>query len=161
MIWNWLHRHPRAVDITLVVLLVAASVLAAVRRPHPVAGALLGAVAALALLQRRQHPLAVVAATTLLALLVAALGALLLPLQLGLALYTLAAASRDQRAARLGAAASIGAITVALSLAGHYRFGDVASRVVFLVAAWLLGDSIGSRRRYVSEIEQKAERLEH
>ena len=31
---------------------------------------------------------------------------------------------------------------------------------MFLVAAWLLGDSIGSRRAYVREIEEKAERLE-
>ena len=45
-------------------------------------------------------------------------------------------------------------------MAGSLQFGDAAARVVFLVAAWLLGDGIGSRRAYVREIEEKAERLE-
>jgi signal transduction histidine kinase len=39
-------------------------------------------------------------------------------------------------------------------------FGDGAARVVFLIAAWLLGDSVGSRHAYVREIEAKADRLE-
>jgi signal transduction histidine kinase len=51
-------------------------------------------------------------------------------------------------------------MTVALAATGYAQFGDSAARVVFLVAAWLLGDSIGSRRAYVREIEEKARRLE-
>ena len=52
---------------------------------------------------------------------------------------------------------------IALALADHGgddEFGSTAFHVVFLVAAWLLGDAIGSRRAYVREIEEKAERLE-
>jgi signal transduction histidine kinase len=52
-------------------------------------------------------------------------------------------------------------MAVALAASGYAAFGDSAARVVFLVAAWLLGDSVGSRRAYVREIEEKAERLEH
>ena len=59
----------------------------------------------------------------------------------------------------LTAGASIVAMTAVLA-ASRGAFGDAAARVVFLVAAWLLGDSIRSRRAYVHEIEQKAERLE-
>ena len=54
-------------------------------------------------------------------------------------------------------------VLVALALAGtglYAEFGGSASRVVFLIAGWLLGDSIGSRRAYVHEIEEKAARLE-
>ena len=39
-------------------------------------------------------------------------------------------------------------------------FRDTPFHVVALVAAWLLGDSVGSRQAYVQEIEAKAERLE-
>ena len=56
--------------------------------------------------------------------------------------------------------ASIIAVGVAQATEPHVRPGDIAWRVVFLAAAWLLGDSIGSRRAYVQELEAKAERLE-
>ena len=56
---------------------------------------------------------------------------------------------------------SILVVALALAATGHYPdFGDSASRIVFLIAGWLLGDSTGSRRAYVHEIEEKAERLE-
>ena len=51
-------------------------------------------------------------------------------------------------------------MTIAFAATGYAQFGDSAARVVFLVAAWLLGDSVGSRRAYVREIEEKAGRLE-
>ena len=56
---------------------------------------------------------------------------------------------------------SILAVALALAGTGLYPYFDgSASRVVFLIAGWLLGDSIGSRRAYVHEIEEKAARLE-
>ena len=159
MIWNWLRRHPLLVDLALVGLLLLMTIGAATRRPHTALGIALGVAETLLLLVRRQRPLAVVAVVTAVAVAMIVAGVWLLPLQLGVALYTLAA-SRGDVIARIGAGASTLAIALALPLAGGFEFGREALRVVFLVAAWSLGDSIGSRRAYLSEVEAKAARLE-
>jgi signal transduction histidine kinase len=88
-----------------------------------------------------------------------ATGTWVLPLQLGVALYTLASL-RDTRTGQALAAGAIAASAVAVTLAGGFEFGAGAARVVFLTAAALLGNSIGARRAYVREIEEKAARLE-
>src|SRR5262249_48451641 len=120
--------------------------------------ALLGALETLPLLFRRRWPIEVTAVVTVVAITIVAFDYVLFPFQLAVAIYTLAASSRA-RAAVLTAAASIVATAGVLAANGN-AFGDAAARVVFLVAAWLLGDSIRSRRAYVREIEEKAERLE-
>jgi signal transduction histidine kinase len=159
MIWNWLRRHPLLVDVGLVAVLLAVTITIATHHNDPWAESVLGTLETLPLLWRRRWPLAVVVAVTAVALATVALDLRLLPFQLAVALYTLAASS-DTRAARLTGLTSIAAVTVALAATGWSQFGDSAARVVFLVAAWLLGDSIGSRRAYVGEIEEKARRLE-
>ena len=159
MIWNWLRRRPLLIDLGLVAVLLVLTIGAATRRGHTTAGIALGIAETLPLLWRRQRPLLVVGLVTVAALAMTAVGVWHLPLQLGVALYTLAASS-EQLFARVAAVASVVALAVALPLSGGFAFENEASRVVFLVAAWLLGDSLGSRRRYVHEIEQKAERLE-
>jgi signal transduction histidine kinase len=159
MIWNWLRRHPLLVDVGLVAALLVLTFGRATRTGHPTADMVLGGLGTLPLLWRRRHPAAVVAVVTAVALAVVALDLSLLPLQLGVALYTLSASS-GTRAARLTGIASIAATTIALAATGYAQFGDSAARVVFLVAAWLLGDSVRSRRAYVREIEEKATRLE-
>jgi signal transduction histidine kinase len=58
------------------------------------------------------------------------------------------------------AVGSILGVALAVFVAGGFEFGGGAARVVFLIAAALLGNSIGARRAYVLEIEEKAERLE-
>ncbi|WP_310526738.1 histidine kinase [Nocardioides sp.] len=88
-----------------------------------------------------------------------ALNAWFVPLQLAVALYTVATTSRRRFAVLIGIA-SIIAVGAAEATESHVRPGDIAWRVVFLAAAWLLGDSIGSRRAYVHELEEKADRLE-
>jgi signal transduction histidine kinase len=158
MIWNWLRRHPLLVDVGLVVLLLALALATAAHRSEPAGAYVIGIAATVPLLWRRRWPFAVVAVVTGAALAAVALGYALVPLQLAVALYTLAATSR--RGSRIAGAASIAVMTIALAASGYAAFGDSAARVVFLVAALLLGDSIGSRRAYVREIEEKAERLE-
>jgi signal transduction histidine kinase len=159
MIWNWLRRRPLLVDLGLVGLILVPTIGAATRNAHVTAGIVLGIAETLPLLVRRQRPLAVVIAVTAVAVAMAVLGIWVLPLQLGLALYTLASTC-ERRVARNAGILSVAALTVALAAAGSLQFGDAAARLVFLVAAWLLGDGIGSRRAYVREIEEKAARLE-
>ena len=111
------------------------------------------------LLVRRRYPVAVVAGVTAGALAMIATSVWEVPLPLGVALYTLTSL-REQRVGRAVGFASILAVAIAVLSAGRLEFGAGAARVVFLIAAALLGDSIRSRRAYVREIEEKAERLE-
>jgi len=158
MIWNWLRRNPLLVDVGLVVALLALTLATSVNRGEPAAALVLGVVETLPLLWRRSRPLLVVAVVTAAVVAIVALDYWLVPFQLAVALYTLAASSRT-RAAIATAIGSIVATAAVLALSGS-AFGDSAARVVFLVAAWLLGDSIRSRRAYIHEIEEKATRLE-
>ncbi len=160
MIWAWLHRHPRAIDVAVVALLLFLGVVAALHRDHMrIAATALAVCETLPLLWRRRRPGAVVAAVTGAVLVSIALDVWVIPLPLGVALYSLMAFRSDRRGRVLGAA-SILAVAIAVLSAGGLEFGAAAARVVFLIAAGLLGDSIGSRRAYIHEIEEKAERLE-
>src|SRR5581483_5174703 len=160
MIWAWLHRHPHAIDVAVVALLLFLGVGAALHRHHLRAAAIpLAVCEALPLLWRRRHAGAVVAVVTGVVLASIALGVWVIPLQLGVALYTLMGL-RSDRAGRLIGVAAIVAVAAAVLAAGGLEFGAAAARVVFLIAAAALGDSIGSRRAYIREIEEKADRLE-
>jgi signal transduction histidine kinase len=160
MIWGWLHRHPRAIDFALVALLLALGIGAALHRHHLRAAAVpLAVCEALPLLYRRRHPGAVVVLVTAVALTSIALDVWAIPLPLGVALYTLMAVRTDRVARAIGVA-SIVSVAIAVLSAGGLEFGAAAARVVFLTAAALLGESIGSRRAYIHEIEEKALRLE-
>jgi len=156
MIWSWLRQRPSLVDLGLFALVLLPTVGVATRHQHPALGAVLTGAETVPLLFRRKRPVAVVAIVTAIAVTMIIFGVWLLPI----ALYTLAAAP-TRRATWVVGLTSIVAITLAIAVAGNYpEFGDSAARVVFLVAAWLFGDSLGSRRAYVREIEEKAERLE-
>ena len=159
MIWNWLRRHPLLLNVGLVLLLLPPTILAATRNGHTSAAIALGVGETLPLLWRRQRPLLIAVLVTTCAVAMVALGVWLLPFQLAIALYTAAAAS-ERRSALICGLASIGAIAASEAARPPLRFGDATWRVVFLGAAWLLGDSMRSRRAYIQEIEEKAERLE-
>src|SRR5581483_7320338 len=129
-------------------------------RAHPVETAILVTAGTLPLLRRRQHPLPVLALTTAAAAALIALGAPLLPIQVGIALYTLAASDESPARRNLGLVVVLLVTATALVHRNGTELGGTAFHTVFLAAAWLLGDSIGSRRAYVREIEEKAARLE-
>lgn len=160
MIWSWLHRRPQLVDLGIAVVVWLPTVAVATRRPHPLATAILVTLGTLPLLRRRQQPLAAVMLTAAAAVAIVALGSTLLPLQLGVALYTLAASNESRTRRGLGLAAIPVLALVLTILSGDDQFGSTAFHVVFLIAAWLLGDAVGARHAYVREIEEKAERLE-
>jgi signal transduction histidine kinase len=157
VIWNWLRRHPRIVDVAIFGLVLVGTLLPAARHSHAAAGIFLGTLAAAALLWRRSHPATVVAIAAAATIGAVAVGAWAQPFALAFALYTLAAA-RGPSARTLGAIAIVA--TGAAFLATWSELGDAPFHVAALVAGWLLGDSIGTRRAYVREIEEKAERLE-
>jgi signal transduction histidine kinase len=160
MIWRWLHRHPVAVDLALVAVLLFTSVATALHTHHDQAAALsLGIAGTLPLLVRRRYPIAVTLFVAAVALAMIGLEIWVLPLQLGVALYTLGSTRTAKRDVAIGVAI-IAAVAVAVLAAGGIEFGAAAARVVFLAAALLLGQSIGSRRAYIREIEDKAARLE-
>jgi signal transduction histidine kinase len=158
MIWSWIRRHPLPVDVGLVGVLLALTIAFTLHRDKPAAALVLGVVQTAPLLWRRRWPQAVAVVVAAATIVVVALDYWLLPLQLAVALYTLAASSRTRAAVAVTIGSLLG-VTAALA-ADRTAFGDSAAHVVFLAAAWLLGDSIGSRRAYVHEIEEKAARLE-
>lgn len=159
MIWRWHHRNPRFVDLSLVGLLLALSVGVATRAGDSEAAAILGAAQTLPLLVRRRFPASVLIAVAAGALAMIALDVWIVPLQLGVALYTLTSLRSTARERWL-AVAAISTLGIAVLASGGLDFGAAAARVVFLIAAALLGESTGSRRAYVREIEEKAARLE-
>jgi signal transduction histidine kinase len=157
MIWNWFRLHPRALDLGLALATFAVSASASTRHPHEPVGIALGGLASAALLWRRQHPVSVVGATTAATVAALAAGGWPVPFQLAIALMTLATAAPPY--ARRIAAGSIAATLVTLVASGR-GLEETGFHTVFLIAAWFVGDSIGSRRAYVREIEEKADRLE-
>ena len=120
----------------------------------------LSVVASLPLLVRRHHPLAVLAvATGALILQVAAIG-LFAPLPTGIALFTVAE-QLERRDSVLAGAATLIAIAPALwANAGWTHVYKIVGPLLGFGIAWLLGDSFGTRRRYVAALEERAERLE-
>jgi signal transduction histidine kinase len=160
MIWSWLNRNPLLLDLSLVGLLTVLGIAAAVKNGNagPTGIALTIAEAA-PLLLRRRYPVAVVVVVTGVVLAMIAVGIWVVPLALGVALYTLTSI-REQPLDRAVGILAILAVGIAILFDSGIEFGAGAARVVFLIAAAVLGDSMGSRRAYVSEIEQKADRLE-
>src|SRR5438552_1593376 len=130
MIWNWLQRRPRLVDLGIVAALVVATVGAGTRHVHPVAGIALGVAASLSLLWRRRHPIAVVAFATAATVAGIAVTEWTLPFPLAVALFAIAA-TRGSLAWSVGAA-SIAATAIAY-LAADNGLGDTAIHSVFLV----------------------------
>jgi signal transduction histidine kinase len=116
----------------------------------------LAALTALPLAVRRYRPLAVFAIT---------LGALValnfsgvdtFAPGIAVAVYTLAAHCDRRTALRAGVLGLALYVPASLYASG----GSVVPSVVFLTAAWILGDNLRTRRAYLHELEEKAERLE-
>jgi signal transduction histidine kinase len=159
MIWRLLHRNPRLVDLAVVGVLLVLEVTATIRNGHGGLAVAFAVAEVVPLLVRRHFPVAVVVATTAAVIALIAVDAWILPLPLAIALYTLTSL-RGQLAERAVGIAAIVTVAITVIGAGGIEFGAGAARVVFLIAAALLGDSLRSRRAYVREIEEKADRLE-
>jgi signal transduction histidine kinase len=156
MAWNWLERHKRLADLALVLFALATTL----GRDHRAATAIpLALLLSLPLLLRRDYPLAVLAVTTLVTAIVVGRFSYN-PFPAGLALFTVA--SRFER--RVSLAAGAGALAILApplwADAGWTHPYVMLGRLLPFAIAWLVGDSVGIRRRYVRELEEKADRLE-
>jgi signal transduction histidine kinase len=153
MVWNWLRRHPALVDGLLAAVIGAIYVADAVYHHRYVLGLALAVLQTLPLLVRRRWPLAVLALVTLGALAAAIAYRTFIPLSGAVAVYTVAVYESRRRSAWATAAA------LGTMVAAAIRSTDYASLVVF-VAAWILGENLRTRRAYLNELEEKADRLE-
>ena len=160
MLILWLQRHPRLVDWALLLAALATTVGAAAHHNDRAIGITLSVVACIPLLGRRRYPLPVLAVTTgVLIVQVAALG-LFAPLPTGIALFTVAD-QLERRDSYLAGLATLVAITPALwANAGWTHVYTIVGPLLGFAVAWLIGDSLGTRRRYVASLEERAERLE-
>ena len=87
------------------------------------------------------------------------------PYAVAVALYTVAAHCRRRRAIVAGTAALLVMAAPIVYLVdwsplGWNDIAVVAGRFAVLVAAWLLGDNVGTRRAYLQAVEERAAQLE-
>ena len=160
MAWNWIQRHRRLSDLALVAVALATTVGAAVHHNRAALGVPVALAMSLPLLARRQHPLATLAVTTLATAFVVALWHDYNPWPTGVALFTVADRC-DRRVSLTAGAGALAVLAVPLwSDAGWTNPVGFLGRLLGIGVAWFVGDSIGTRRKYVHELEEKAERLE-
>jgi signal transduction histidine kinase len=160
MVINWLHRHSRIVDLALTLFALATSLGYVVHQHHRSLGVPLAFATCLPLLARRRHPLWVLGITVVATIVAVGSLGIYNPVPAGLALFTVAERC-DRRTSLTAAAAALAVLLVPLwSDAGWSHYGELVARMVTFAVAWLIGDSVRTRRRYVGELEEKAERLE-
>jgi signal transduction histidine kinase len=157
MVWNWLRRHPALVDVALVLALAAGYVGRAVHQHQWADGVPLAVLQVAPLLVRRRHPRAVLAAVTAAFIVQAVAVTQVPPFALIVAVYTVAASLRRYDSA-VAAGTATAAATLTVLVLGNWH--AAISYPVPLVAAWVIGDNLGTRRAYMRALEERAERLE-
>jgi signal transduction histidine kinase len=158
--WSWLNRHPRLVDAGLFLLALASAVGHAARHGLPAVGIPLGVAQCLPLLARRSRPLAVLAVTAVATAAISGGWGWYNPLPAGIALFTVAHLCDRRTSLRAGIAALVVVAVPIWHEAGWSNLLGFAGRLVGFAVAWLIGDSLRSRREYISGLEERAERLE-
>ena len=157
MIWNWLRRHPWLVDTAIVLVLGSAYVINAAHHRHWLPGVPLAALVTLPLLRRRQRPLAVLALVTAATVATAVVYSESAPFAAAIAIYTITA--QQPRARALVASGASATLLLAVG-AATVNAGQLFPAAILFAAAWAIGDSLGARRAYTRELEEKADRLE-
>ena len=157
MLWNWLRRHPNFVDVAIVLALAAGYVGGAAHNRDWSVGVPLAALQVAPLLLRRRYPRAVLAAVTALWIVYVTAVEGVPPIATSVAIYTVAAELPRTPALRAAGIAVAASTLAALTLGDWSR---AAGDLIPFVAAWVIGDSLGTRRAYTEALEERAERLE-
>jgi signal transduction histidine kinase len=167
---RWLKDHPFAAD-SLVAMVIAGVAIPALyvhrpgyeqyRQPNALAVVLVLA-SALPLAWRRRFPLAVLAATGTLAIVLEA--ANYPPSTAGvpvlIALYTVTTRCPRRVSIRAGVATAVGILIALLVTHEKVTASDVIENVVVFGAAWMLGDRNRVRQAYLAHLETRADQLE-
>jgi signal transduction histidine kinase len=157
MVWNWLQRHPRLVDIAITLALASGYVGRAAHAGRWTVGLLLAVLEVAPLLVRRRYPLPVLVVVASATFVEMAVYGSTFPLAAAVAVYTVAA-HLDRRTSFIASATSGAAIAVAALVRGGYP--SLLQTLLLFGIAWVVGDNLGTRRAYLRELELRAERLE-
>lgn len=158
MVWNWLRRHPYLVDVAVTLLLAVGYVGTAAHHRDWHSGLPLAVLQVAPLVVRRRYPRLVLAAVTAAWFVEAVVAARqYAPVAIAVAMYTLAA-NLPRTAALRGATVSATATTITTLTLRHWS--NAVSYLVLFVAAWVIGDNLGTRRAYMRALEERAERAE-
>jgi signal transduction histidine kinase len=166
----WLKEHPFAADCLLAIVIAVVAIPALYvhrpgyeqyRQPNAMAVVLVLA-GTLPLAWRRRFPLAVLAATGALAIVLEAAN---YPPSTGgvpvlVALYTVTTRSSRRVAIRAGVATAVGIFLALLVSHESVTVGDVIENVIVFGTAWVLGDHSRVRQAYLAELETRAAQLE-
>jgi signal transduction histidine kinase len=153
MVWNWFRRHPVLTNGGVVVLLGGLYVATALHQQQKAPGVALALIQTVPLFWRRSHPFVVLAVVTAAGTIAGFAYDLILPFADAVAVYTVAAQATRRQSA-LATAAALAVMAPASVNASDYL------RLVVVGAAWILGDNLRTRRAYMRELEEKADRLE-
>jgi signal transduction histidine kinase len=157
MVWNWLRRHPTLVDVVIVLVLAAPYVGGAAHGGHWKYGVPIAVLQVAPLLVRRRYPREVLAAVTAMWIAYVVAAGQIPPVATAVAVYTVAVSI--PRVPALWAAGISAAVSTIVEL-GYAAWGRAAFDLVMFIAAWVIGDNLGTRRAYTRALEERAERLE-
>jgi signal transduction histidine kinase len=157
MVWNWLRRHPTLLDVVIVLVLAAPYVGGAAHGGHWTYGVPIAVLLVAPLLVRRRYPREVLAAVTAMWIAYVVAAGQIPPVATAVAVYTVAVSL--PRVPALWAAGVAAAVSTIVEL-GYAAWGRAAFDLVMFVAAWVIGDNLGTRRAYTRALEERAARLE-
>ncbi|MFF8834412.1 sensor histidine kinase [Streptomyces sp. NPDC015130] len=172
-LYDFIRRHPTGVDTFWAVVLLGISLLwvgtASVTVGHPLAFGGVAVLLSLAVALRRRAPEKMLLLTVALGLVQLALGLepFIADFAMLVIVYTVAAHDGPRWASRLALAGGLSAATLSALRWPMDGIESVAATIFFTVImtvpfalAWVLGDSLRTRRAYFAQLEERAFRLE-
>jgi signal transduction histidine kinase len=157
--WGDVRHKATLIDGALALLLLAAYLAWAVGRPPLAATVPLAILQTAPLLWRRRRPVVVLVIVVVAGVVAGAVVKEFLGFAQLVALYTLAVSVERRLALRVGVVALV-ALALPTLRVEQYEPGPFIFRLIAFAAAWILGDSLRTRREYIRELEARAERLE-
>ncbi len=153
-------RKADLIDIGLVALLLPPSFVWATQHHSPARAAAPVLLQVLPLLLRRRFALPVLVVVLAASISTQYIVGALPPFALALAVYTVASHTERRTAAWAGLATLAALLALLIPQADLKGRESIVHLIVFIAAAWILGDNVRTKRAYYRELEERAERLE-